>query len=184
MSSQSGSVKLARRYARALALLCDERADGVQVRADLEFVVGVLKNVPDAMAQLENPTVDMAPRVQLLTAILDQGKVQGTARNFALLMLEKGRIGALPGALTEFVALEDARSGRAEAQVTSATPLTEADQARIAAAVKRLVGKEIHMTTQVDPDLIGGLVVSVGNTVWDSSVRNHLNRLKNQLVTN
>ena len=182
MANNSGSAKIARRYAKALALLCDEKGDGAEVRAQLQAVVAVLAATPDAEAFLTNPTIDVEPRRALLTALLEKSGAGTTASHVALLMLDKGRIGSLPATVAEFVALEDARSGRAEAQVTSAIALDAAAQARLAASLKRLVGKDVHLSASVDPELLGGLVVRVGNTVWDSSVRNHLDRLRHQLV--
>lgn len=183
MASTSGSAKIARRYAKALGLLCDERRDAEAVRQALQGVVDVLVAAPDAMAFLNNPTLALEQRAALLRQVLAGLKVEGTAQNFALLMLENGRIGALPRALAEFVAMQDARSGRAAGVLTSAVALTPATQKRIAAAIKRLLGKDVQLTAAVDPELLGGVVVRVGNTVWDSSVRNHLNRLHGQLVT-
>jgi F-type H+-transporting ATPase subunit delta len=183
MAGKSGSAKIARRYARALALLCDERGDAETVRAALTQIVATLQATPEAVAFLTNSTLPLEPRAKLITTLLTELKVTGTAEAFTKLMLEKGRIGSLAATLAEFAAIQDARSGRAEAQLTSAVALDVAAVTRMAAAIKRLIGKEVHVTTAVDPELLGGVVVRVGNTVWDSSVRNHLNRLHAQLVT-
>ncbi len=183
MANSSGSAKIARRYARALALLCDERGDAEAVRAALGKVVATLNATPDAVAFLTNPTLPHEPRKALLATLLTELAVTGTAEAFAKLVLDNGRIGELPAVLAEFAAIQDARSGRADAQLTSAVALDAAAVTRVAAAIKRLIGKDVQVTTAVDPELLGGVVVRVGNTVWDSSVRNHLNRLHNQLVT-
>ena len=183
MASTSGSAKIARRYARALALLCDERGDADAVRAALSRMVATLQAAPEALAFLTDPTLPLEPRTNLIATVLRELQISGTAEAFTKLMLDNGRIGALPATLVEFAAIQDARSGRADAQLTSAVPLDAAAIARMAAAIKRLIGKEVQVTASVDPELLGGVVVRVGNTVWDSSVRNHLNRLHNQLVT-
>ncbi len=183
MASTSGSAKIARRYARALALLCDERGDADAVRAALTQVVATLNAAPEALTFLTNPTLPHEPRTSLLATVLKELAIKGTAEAFTKLMLDNGRIGSLAATLVEFAAIQDARSGRAEAQLTSAVALDAAAIARVAAAIKRLIGKEVQVTASVDPELLGGVVVRVGNTVWDTSVRNHLNRLHNQLVT-
>jgi F-type H+-transporting ATPase subunit delta len=183
MASTSGSAKIARRYARALALLCDERGDAAAVRASLTQIVQTLEGTPEALAFLTNPTLPHEPRTALLATLLKELGVTGTAEAFTKLVLDNGRIGSLAATLAEFAAIQDARSGRADATLTSAVPLDAAAIARMAAAIKRLIGKEVQVTASVDPELLGGVVVRVGNTVWDSSVRNHLNRLHNQLVT-
>lgn len=183
MAGTSGSAKIARRYARALALLCDERADAEPVRAALTQVVATLNAAPEAMAFLTNPTLPHEPRANLVATVLKELKISGTAEAFVRVMLDAGRIGNLADASAEFAAIQDARSGRADAQLTSAVPLDAAAIARVASAIRRLIGKEVQVTAAVDPELLGGVVVRVGNTVWDSSVRNHLNRLHAQLVT-
>ena len=183
MASTSGSAKIARRYARALALLCDERGDADAVRVALQQIVATLKATPEALAFLTNPTLPHEPRTQLLATLLTDLSVTGTADAFTKLMLDNGRSGSLAATLAEFAAIQDARSGRADAQLTSAVALDSAAIARVATAIGRLIHKEVQVTASVDPELLGGVVVRVGNTVWDSSVRNHLNRLHNQLVT-
>lgn len=183
MAKTSGSAKIARRYARALALLTDERGDAEAVRAALTQIVAVLAATPDATAFLTNPTLPQEPRAKLLATLLEALKVTGTAESFAKLMLDNGRIASLAATAAEFAAIQDARSGRADAQLTSAAPLDAAAIARVSAAIKRLIGKDVQVTASVDPELLGGVVVRVGNTVWDSSVRNHLNRLHAQLVS-
>ncbi len=183
MASTSGSAKIARRYARALALLCDERGDAVAVRASLTQIVATLDAVPEALAFLTNPTLPHEPRTALLASLIAALGITGTAEAFTKLVLDNGRIGSLGATLTEFAAIQDARSGRADATLTSAVALDAASIGRVATAIKRLIGKEVQVTASVDPDLLGGVVVRVGNTLWDSSVRNHLNRLHNQLVT-
>jgi F-type H+-transporting ATPase subunit delta len=177
------SFKVARRYAKALVSLCDERGDGVQARQDLDALVAVMAQNAVAAALLANPTVAIAQRKGLLGQMLDALKVQDTARNLASLLLDKGRIASLEAVSREFNALLDQRSGRTEAQVTSAVALDDAAKARLQQSLGQLLGKQVQLTAAVDPQLIGGLVVRVGNTVYDASVANHLARLRQQLVT-
>ena len=161
MASTSGSAKIARRYARALALLCDERGDAAAVRASLTQIVQTLEGTPEALAFLTNPTLPHEPRTALLATLLKELGVTGTAEAFTKLVLDNGRIGSLAATLAEFAAIQDARSGRADATLTSAVPLDAAAIARMAAAIKRLIGKEVQVTASVDPELLGGVVVRV-----------------------
>lgn len=179
---KSASIKVARRYARAIAQLCEERGDGEQVRATFSAIDAALTSVPGALVLLANPTLPLSDRKAMLTALADGCGAQGTAKNAVLLLLDKGRISAFSAIRTEFNALLDQKTGRAEATVVSAVALDAAATKRLQALMTRLVGKEVSLTASVDPALIGGLVVRVGNTVYDASVANHLARLRQSLA--
>lgn len=178
----SASTKLARRYAKAVMSLCDERGDGQTVRSALDGLVLVLGQVPEALQLLANPTVPLDQRKALLGQLLDAAAVQGTARNLVQLLLDKGRIQEIALVRQEFSTLLDQRTGRVEAQVSSPMALEPAAQQRVQALLGKLLGKQVVLVAQVDPALIGGLVVRIGNTVWDGSVSNHLDRLRQQLI--
>ncbi|MBM4344226.1 MAG: ATP synthase F1 subunit delta [Deltaproteobacteria bacterium] len=179
---KSASVRVARRYARAVAQLCEAGNDGALVRATLDAVVAAMQGVPDALPYLANPTVPIADRRQVVTSVLDACNAQGTARNLVLLLLDKGRIAALPTVHREFNALLDLKTGRVEGSVAAAAALGEPALARLQALLGRMVGKQVLLTSSVDPDLIGGLVVRIGNTVYDASVANQLARLRQTLT--
>lgn len=180
---KSTSSKVARRYARALLSLCDERGDGEQVRGALERLVALLDAAPEAMPFLANPTVAEEARRRLLKTVAEQASVEGTARNLVELLLDKSRIGELERIAVEFTALLDARSGRAQAEVVSAVPLSPPAQERLRGLLQQMLNKDVILRTSVDAGLLGGMVVRVGNTVYDASVRNHLDRLRHAMVT-
>lgn len=178
----SASTKVARRYAKAVMSLCDERGDGEVVRTALDTLAAVLTQVPQALQFLSNPTMPFDERRNLLVQLLDATAVQGTARNVVLLLLDKGRIAEILRVREEFSTLLDLKTGRVEAQVSSAVELSAAARERVQVLLGRLLGKEVVLMARVDPALIGGVVVRIGNTVWDGSVANHLNRLRQQLI--
>jgi F-type H+-transporting ATPase subunit delta len=174
--------KVARRYAKALVSLCDERGDEVAVRAELRKFEDTLRSVPDAMEFLANPTVAPEPRKNSLEQILALTGTSGSTANLVRLLLDKGRMAELPRVREEFEAALDARSGKVEATVTSAIALTPADAERLRHVLHRLLHKDITFKLSVDPSLIGGLVVRIGNRIYDASVANHLTKLRHQLI--
>jgi F-type H+-transporting ATPase subunit delta len=179
---KTSSSKLARRYARALVTLCDERGDGEAVRASLRTLAQVWVETPGALAYLANPTIAVETRRQTLDKVLTAAQAEGTARTFVQVLLDKGRIAELPGIETEFTAMLDARTGRVQADVVSATPLTQPSLDRLRELLARLLAKDVVLHPSVDAELLGGVVVRVGNTVYDASARNHLNRLRHRLL--
>ena len=179
---KTSSSKVARRYAKAMVSLCDQRGDGEAVRIALTRLGSVLQGAPDALIFLPNPTIPVAVRHTVLQSVLDGAKVEGTARNFISLLLDKGRISEVGHITDAFAAMLDERTGRIQAEVVSAVALGDAAVERLRALLGRMLSREVVLQAHVDPDLIGGLRVHVGNTVYDASVRNHLNRLRHRLV--
>lgn len=179
---KTSSSKVARRYAKALVNLCDERGDGEAVRAALGRLEQVLDAAPESLAFLANPTMALESRKAVLKSLLDGAQIDGSARNLVSLLLDKGRIGELRHIAAAFAAMLDERTGRVQAEVVSAVALQDATVQRLRALLQKMLSREIVLHARVDADLIGGLVVHVGNTVYDASILNHLNRLRHRMV--
>jgi F-type H+-transporting ATPase subunit delta len=103
-------------------------------------------------------------------------------QSLALLLLERGRIAALPAIARAYEEMCDQKLSRARARVCSAQPLDIASEAEIRKALERRTGKKILMTTEVDEALIGGVVAHVAGLVLDGSVASRLESLKNRLL--
>jgi F-type H+-transporting ATPase subunit delta len=104
-------------------------------------------------------------------------------RNLLGLMLRRGRIHELPRLAAEFRRLDNARQGITEATAISAAPLTQDEVRAVTQRLEQLTGGRVELAVQVDPSLLGGLVVRVGDRMIDGSVRGRLERLRNQLVS-
>ena len=88
----------------------------------------------------------------------------------------------LPAVAAEFTRLLNRRNGVVEAVITSAAPLTAAETDAISARVATMTGSDVILRTEIDPALIGGLTVKVGDQLLDASVRGRLERLRGRLV--
>ena len=131
---------------------------------------------------LANPAVPLAPRLDLADSTL--GKVVGRpVLNLIGLMLRRSRIDQLPKVAAEFRRLDNARQGITLATATSAAPLSPDDVRALTARMEQFTGGRVELDLQVDPSLLGGLVVRVGDRLIDGSVRGRLERLRNQLVS-
>ncbi len=179
---KTGSSKVARRYAKAMVQLCDERGDGDTVRQDLRRVLEVLAVNAEAAAFLANPVAAPDSRKAVLRTLVDTLKVVETTRNLLLLLLDRGRIAEIAGIAREFDLALNARTGRVQAELKTAVVLEEASLQKVRASLKQLLAKEVDLAATVDPEILGGLVVTVGNTVYDASVRNHLDRIRHRLI--
>jgi F-type H+-transporting ATPase subunit delta len=104
-------------------------------------------------------------------------------RNFIYVVVDHGRIHLLHEIIPAFRAELNERLGVADAEVTSAHPLNDADKRQLLAVLEKRTGKKIEARFSEDPALVGGAVVRVGSTIYDGSVRERLNRLREQLET-
>ena len=172
---------VSRRYAQAMLELADSEGSHVALRKDFTALATALRGVPEAVELLSNPTVAKARREALLGEILSSLKITGRVASLAKLMLDKGRFDVIVEVHDRLEEMLDARTGRVTAEVTSAVPLDSAASAKIQASLAKRLGKEVVIETHEDKALIGGLVIKVGNTVYDASVRNQLTRLRERL---
>lgn len=104
-------------------------------------------------------------------------------RNLSLLLLRRGRIDLLPNVAAEFRRLDDARQGIVPAAATSASPLGPDEVRALTARLEQLTGGRVALDLQVDPSIIGGLIVRLGDRLIDGSVRGRLERLRSRLVS-
>ena len=136
----------------------------------------------EAMRVLSNPSIPTEQRAAAVTALLD-GVASRPVQNLIQLLLRRGRIEGLPRVAAEFRRLDDARQGITHATATSATALTPDEVRALTARLEQSTGGRVALDVQVDPSLLGGLVVRVGDRLIDGSVRGRLERLRNQLIS-
>jgi F-type H+-transporting ATPase subunit delta len=168
-----------RRYAVAAfeIALRDETVD--RWRDDLDRAVATLENdeLNDALA---NPAVPLKQRVDIVERVF--AGLSDPVRNLVLLLLRRGRIRQLPRVAAEFRRLDDKRNDIVHATATSASPLDDAETRAITARLEQMTGGRVALETAVDPDLIGGIVVRIGDRLIDGSVRGRLERLRMRLA--
>jgi F-type H+-transporting ATPase subunit delta len=116
-------------------------------------------------------------------AALLKGLASDQTQNLIQLLLRRGRIEGLPRVAAEFRRLDDRRQGITHATATSAAPLTPDKVTALTERLERSTGGRVALDVQVDPSLLGGLVVRVGDRLIDGSVRGRLERLRNQLIS-
>jgi F-type H+-transporting ATPase subunit delta len=129
---------------------------------------------------LANPAIPLDERVKVAEEVF--ASLSGPARNLILLLVRRRRIEQLPRVAAEFRRLDDQRNGLTHATATSAAPLGADEVRAITARLEELTGGKVALETAVDPSLLGGVVVRVGDRLLDGSVRGRLERLRNQLA--
>jgi F-type H+-transporting ATPase subunit delta len=174
-------MTIARNYAEALFDL-GERSGHTDRYAELiDAVAGAVETTPEVQAVLMSPRVPKAQKVRLLAAALKDAQ-----REFVLFiqaLVKRGRQRLLREIATEYQALIDIKYNRVRAGVTLAQQADPALQRDIQAALSRQLGKEVLATFHVDPEILGGTVVRVGERIHDGSVRRRMTKLRRQLIS-
>jgi F-type H+-transporting ATPase subunit delta len=173
-------ITIARNYAEALFEL-GEKSGHTDRFADLiDAVAGAVETAPEVQAVLMSPRVPKAEKARLLAAAL-----KGAPREFVLFLqalVKRGRQRLLREIATEYQSLLDIKHNRVRAGVTLARPVDEGLQRQIQEALSRQLGKQVLAAFHVDPEILGGTVVRVGERIHDGSVRRRVTRLRRQLL--
>ncbi len=169
----------ARRYAQAVFDIAKERRDFQPWQDDLTRLADIFSD-RDVANFLENPKVSYEQKAKALSQHL--AGLRPLARNLALLLVQRNRIRLMPDIAEEFQRFADMYTGVIRTQVISAIPLTPAQENEIGASLRQLTGNEIRLSTTVDPEILGGLVVRMGDRVLDGSTRTQLQSLRNTLL--
>jgi len=180
--SRVADSKVARRYASALFSAARKIAKIEPVQRDLDTLVSLWKQTPTLARILESPLVP-GDRKHALIDQLFSTEVDPLTRSFLHLLVDKGREEILESVEREFRRQADAEQGLVRAQATVAAPLDDAQRAALIASLQQRTGaRQIELSVQVDPAILGGVVVRLHDTVIDGSVRGALERLREQLL--
>ena len=171
----------ARRYAEA-AFEIGLRDGTVETwRRELDLAATVLTD-PAVAAGLDNPAVATDRRATALADAIG-GSIGRPVLNLIVTMLRRGRIEDLPRVAAEFRRLHDRLNGVTHAHATSAASLEPSEVSALTERLEQMTGGRVELDLTVDPSLLGGLVVRVGDRLIDGSVRGRLERLRTQLVS-
>ena len=174
-------IRVARRYAAALfgVAVRDDILDAVA--ADLTLISRFVAEVPYLRAVLMQPLVSDERKNKVATDAFGD-RVTATSLNFLKLLIRKRREDLIDECVREFRVLLAERNNTAEATAYSAVPLLPAQAERLTRGLEAMTGKTVQLTTEIDESMIGGVVVRLGDTVIDGSVRGRLRRLEQQLL--
>jgi F-type H+-transporting ATPase subunit delta len=171
---------VAGRYARALLIVTEKRGETPKALADLKALWEVVKPGTRVAHFLDTPQVLLSDKRRALQKTLE-GRCLPSVSLFIDLLLRKKRLDELAEVVVEFEALVERLQGVQRAHVASAVALTESEKRDLHAALEHLTGKKIRMDTTVEPDLVGGALVRIGDRVFDRTVRMMLRRIHEQL---
>ncbi|MEO8155774.1 MAG: F0F1 ATP synthase subunit delta [Rhizobacter sp.] len=166
---------IARPYAEALFQVA-VKGDLKQSAEQLDAIAGVASN--GQLRQFaDNPKTVSQQVFDMITGVI-KAPLSDSIRNLLRTVIDNGRLAALPEVAQQFHALVNARSGVSDALVYSAFPIDAAQLAAVVASLERRFGRKLNATVQVEPELIGGIRVVVGDEVLDTSVKARLEQMK------
>jgi F-type H+-transporting ATPase subunit delta len=173
-------VSVSGRYARALFLLSEKRRETVAALEDLKGVQTLLAHGSPAARTLASPQVRLSDKRKLLATALE-GRAVPSVVAFTDLLLRKKRLTLLPDIAREFEALVEHAQGIRRAHVVSAVALTTAERARLHTTLEAYTQSKVRLTAEVDPTVLGGALVRIGDRVVDRTVRTLLEAIGHQL---
>ena len=178
MENSAGiSASLQGRYASALYDLAAESKAVAAVEKDLGALGQAVRESADLAALIRNPQVGREAGAKAMEAVAKLLKLSPLTQNFLGVLAGNGRLAVLPQVVSAFAAIAAAARGEVKAEVTSAHPLSDVQLKALAAKLKAREGKDVTLSATVDPAILGGLVVKIGSTQIDSSIRTRLNSL-------
>ena len=172
---------VANRYAQALFELATEKGQTSIIQEELLEIKKAFLANPKLGELLANPRFPLAKKKELLATLFvgASALIQDTM----FVLLEKKRLNEIINFVDEFVDFVNDAAGIADAKVYSTRPLTESETAAISSAFAKKIGKQsLRINNIIDPALIGGIRLQIGNRIFDSSLANKLERLQRDML--
>ena len=171
---------IANRYAEALFQLSEEENITKEIYNELHSVLNIIKSNKDLDNVLKSPLVAKAEKVQLIETLFNN-KINNNLKNFLKILVEKGRISSLKSIELTFKQLLNDRDNIIEGTVISAIPLTGEKVKELEEKLSKKYNKNVTLENKVDKTILGGVLVRLGNTQIDGSVKTRLDNIKDQL---
>jgi F-type H+-transporting ATPase subunit delta len=175
-------ASVASTYARAFAdVILSARLDANRAIGGLREISRLLAESSDLRRVWENPAVPADQKRRLLDAIVQEEGIERHVRNLIAVLIDHRRIQFLERIRQQLEKELDSRMGFAEAQITSARELGEAEKRALESQIEKATGKKVRAQFGLDASLLGGAVVRVGSTIYDGSVKGQLGKIRDAI---
>jgi F-type H+-transporting ATPase subunit delta len=171
------------RYAQAfLDVITAAKLDAKAIDGQLADFLGTWNGSPELREFFVNPAVPALQKVGFLDTMNQKLGMRKELRNLLAVLIDNDRIGNVAEVAAAYRKLLQEQLGIRQAEIVTARKLTDVERLQLVADVGKLAGAEIDASFKQDPAILGGMVVRIGSTVYDGSVRGRLNRLKEELT--
>lgn len=168
-------------YARALFEMAQAESVTDRVEEELIRLRDLLKASPELLQFLKDPNIQHEGKRKAL-AELFQGRVHPVVLTMLIALSDQDRVGRLPHIIEEFSALAAAARQKITGEITTAVPLDDGTVQRFAAELSRITGKTVRLIPRVDPGILGGAIIQVGEQIIDGSLRRKLDQIQQRLA--
>jgi F-type H+-transporting ATPase subunit delta len=170
-------------YGRALAdVVVDRSLDANRVSSELGSLEALLNESAELRIVWDSPSVASEQKLKLLDSLVARLGISREIRNFTAVLISNRRIAAFNEVSRNAVEQINERLGIADAEIFSVRELAAEERRKLEAQVTKVTGKRLRVHYALDQKLVGGVVVKVGSTIYDGSVRGQLQRMKEQLT--
>ncbi|MFZ0958805.1 MAG: ATP synthase F1 subunit delta [Candidatus Sulfotelmatobacter sp.] len=170
-------------YARAFAdVVLSTKLDPQRATGELRRVAGLLAESSDLRRVWDNPAIPAEQKRGLLDAIAKRDGIEKVVRNLVAVLIDHRRVKYLDALIQQLEKELDARLGFAEAQITSVRELSDAEKRGLETHVAKVTGKKVRAKFGQDSSLLGGVVVRIGSTIYDGSVKGQLEKIREQIA--
>lgn len=172
---------IAKRYSKGLFDLAKERNLIDDIAADCQAVLQAFESNPSLTSFLQNPKIQKKDK-ELLIENAFKSNVNQYTYDFIRLLTEKGRIQFLRECAQYFLVLTDVHKGLIDVDVTSALELSAAQMMELQKKLEQSTSKKVNINRSIDPTILGGMIIKIGNKVIDGSIRTKISKIKESLL--
>ncbi|MCL4161211.1 UNVERIFIED_CONTAM: hypothetical protein GTU68_067496 [Idotea baltica] len=172
-------ARAALRYAKAILNLAKDSKAEDAVHKDMALLTSTVSENTALSVMLNSPIVKAADKVNVLNALF-KGKVNNITLGLFHLLQDNKRIALLDAIALQYAIIFDHYKHTQEAKVTTAVPLTAAIEKQVIAKIVALTGEKANLVNEVNPNILGGFILRVGDVQYDASISNYLNELKKE----
>jgi len=172
---------ISKRYARAFFEIAAEENKLEQYYNELRQFSSIVEGNKDLKGFLANPVFEQDSKKKVLDRVISKLSLSKMTINFLNLLIDKKRIDVLPDIETCYRQLMDETLKKVRVTVKTAFPLSGAMQDYITSNLKKMTGRDVEVAVEDDKNLLGGIVIGVGDTLYDGSIKNQLNNMRNLL---
>ncbi|WP_299058998.1 ATP synthase F1 subunit delta [uncultured Polaribacter sp.] len=172
-------ARAAIRYAKAILNLAKDSKEETAVNDDMLFISSVVSENDEFEVMLKSPVVKISDKINVLNALF-KGKVNNITLGLFHLLQDNKRISMLPAIAKQYAIIYDFDKHLQVAKVTTAVPLSKEIEKQVLAKIVALTGEKANLENEINPTILGGFILRVGDVQYDASISNYLNELKKE----
>lgn len=177
------NLRVAKRYAKALIEIAEELKKLDRITQDVQLIDSVIKNSRELQLFLKSPIIREDKKKEVIQEIFTDSRVDPIMLKFILLLIEKKREALLQDILSMYQELYNEKMGVVTAEVITAVEIDVNDKKKVEKKILEMTHAEkVRAIYKIDPSIVGGIVIKIGDTVYDASIRRKIQLLREQLI--